>query len=51
MGETYLVGVDIGTGGTKAGLFNQDGNCVAEAFEVSDLHRPKPGSVEEDPER
>ncbi|WP_455382092.1 xylulokinase [Salinispira pacifica] len=51
MGKNYLIGVDIGTGGTKAGLFSEEGECVAEAFEVSDLHRPAAGTVEEDPER
>jgi len=51
MGDTYLLGVDIGTGGTKAALFTQNGTCVAEAFEASSLHRPNPGTVEEDPER
>lgn len=46
-----LVGVDIGTQGTKAALFGGDGRCLAEAFEASQLHKPSPGVVEEDPER
>jgi len=33
-----LVGVDIGTQGTKAALFGGDGRCLAEAFEASQLH-------------
>lgn len=51
MAESYLVGVDIGTGGTKAGLFSEQGECLAEAFEESVLSRPEPGTVTEDPER
>ncbi|MCZ7635781.1 MAG: FGGY family carbohydrate kinase [Verrucomicrobia bacterium] len=46
-----LLGVDIGTQGTKAGLFGDDGTCLAAAFRPSALHRPGPGVVEEDPER
>ena len=51
MAGSYLLGVDIGTGGTKAGLFSESGECVAEAFEESFLSRPEPGTVTEDPER
>lgn len=46
-----LIGVDIGTQGTKAGLFAEDGDCLASAFRQSALHRPGAGIVEEDPER
>jgi xylulokinase len=45
-----LIGVDIGTQGTKAGLFDENGKCLAETFRPSKLYRPKPGVVEEDPE-
>jgi xylulokinase len=45
-----LIGVDIGTQGTKAGIFASDGECLAQAFRASKLHRPRPGVVEEDPE-
>jgi len=45
-----LVGVDIGTQGTKASLFNQSGQCLATAFRASRLHRPAAGHVEEDPQ-
>ncbi len=50
MAKKYLIGVDIGTQGTKAALFAEDGRCVAEAFRKSDLYQPSPGIVEEDPE-
>ena len=46
-----LIGVDIGTQGTKAALFAEDGRCLASAFRKSALHRPVHGVVEEDPER
>ena len=45
-----LVGVDIGTQGTKAAAFDEAGKCLGQAFCSSKLHRPKPGVVEEDPE-
>ncbi|OHB72960.1 MAG: hypothetical protein A2V70_17245 [Planctomycetes bacterium RBG_13_63_9] len=45
-----LIGVDIGTQGTKAALFTEEGQCLARAFVSSKLHRPSPGVVEEDPE-
>ncbi len=46
-----LIGVDIGTQGAKAVLFDDAGNCLVQAFEPSRLHRPKPGVVEEDPQK
>jgi xylulokinase len=49
--KSLLIGVDIGTQGTKAMLFDAAGRCLASAFEDSRLHRPGPGVVEEDPER
>jgi xylulokinase len=45
-----LIGVDIGTQGTKAALFTEQGECLAQALVPSKLHRPGPGVVEEDPE-
>lgn len=46
-----LIGVDIGTQGTKTALFDRSGTCLAEAFYESELKRPEPGVVEEDPEQ
>ncbi|MCZ7544263.1 MAG: FGGY family carbohydrate kinase [Anaerolineae bacterium] len=48
MAKTYLIGVDLGTMGTKAGIVDADGNLVAEAYEESKLYYPKPGWVEQD---
>ena len=45
-----LIGVDIGTQGTKAALFTEEGECLARAFRPSKLHQPKAGTTEEDPE-
>ena len=50
MGERTLVGVDIGTQGTKAALFGESGRCLAVALRKSRLRRTGPGIIEEDPE-
>jgi len=50
MRQTSLLGIDIGTQGTKAVLFDRRGRTLATAFCRSRLHRPAPGVVEEDPE-
>ena len=46
----YLIGVDLGTQGTKATLCDENGTVVQEAFEASRLIHPEPGAVEQDPE-
>jgi xylulokinase len=48
MTKTYLVGVDLGTMGTKAGIVDTAGNLIAEAYEESKLYYPRPGWVEQD---
>jgi xylulokinase len=50
MKPTHLLGIDIGTQGTKAVLFDRDGRALASAFRKSRLHQPAAGVVEEDPE-
>lgn len=45
----YLIGIDIGTTGTKAAIFDTEGNMLAESYEESKLYYPKPGWVEQDP--
>jgi xylulokinase len=45
-----VIGIDLGTQGTKTALYREDGVCLAEAFQPSQPHRPEPGTVEEDPE-
>jgi xylulokinase len=51
MQPAYLLGIDVGTQGTKAILFRHDGKHVASAFRKSQLHQPAAGVVEEDPEQ
>ncbi len=48
--DDYLIGVDIGTQGTKAAVFDAAGRTGATAFRKSRLLHPVPGAVEEDPE-
>ena len=45
-----LLGIDIGTQGTKTCLYDVSGNAIASSFEPSRLISPKPGVVEQDPE-
>jgi xylulokinase len=46
----YVFGIDIGTQGTKAVLFDRHGRSIAAAFRKSRLHQTAQGVVEEDPE-
>ncbi len=50
MAKTFLLGVDIGTTGTKAGLFDEEGRLLATGYEESKLYHPQPGWVEQDPD-
>jgi len=45
-----LLGIDVGTQGTKAVLYRADGRWVADAFIKSRPRHPAPGALEEDPE-
>ena len=45
-----LIGIDIGTQGTKVVLLSREGKRLAAAFRKSKLHQPAAGVVEEDPE-
>ena len=46
----YLLGVDIGTSGTKTVLFDEAGNTIASALEEYPLYQPNVGWAEQDPE-
>ena len=48
MDSKYLVGVDLGTSGTKAALYRPDGTLVAEASAEVPLYYPQPGVVEQE---
>jgi xylulokinase len=46
----YLLGIDIGTSGTKTVLFDELGNTIASALEEYPLYQPHIGWAEQDPE-
>jgi len=48
MAGKYLIGVDLGTSGTKAALYQIDGKKISEASAEVPIHYPKPGIVEQD---
>ena len=45
----YLIGIDIGTSGTKSVLFDTQGNAIASATAEYPLSQPKNGWAEQDP--
>ncbi len=45
------IGIDVGTQGTKGILVSEQGEQLATGFRPSQVHRPGPGVVEEDPEQ
>lgn len=47
---SYVVGVDIGTMGTKTGIYDETGRLSGTAYEESILYYPKPGWVEQQPD-
>lgn len=47
---SYLLGIDIGTSGTKTVLFDESGNTIASALEEYPLYQPHIGWAEQDPE-
>ena len=46
----YLLGIDIGTQGTKTSLFDLNGNIIKEAFESSNLITRNGNEVEQNPD-
>jgi len=46
--NSYLIGVDLGTAGTKVAIFDEEGNLITDAYEESRLSYPKPGWVEQE---
>jgi xylulokinase len=50
MEKKYLIGIDLGTSGTKAALYQVDGKLITEASVEVPLSHPKPGVVEQDNE-
>ena len=50
MSSNTVVGIDVGTMGTKAALYDEAGTQRASAFEESVLRYPRAGWVEQDPD-
>ena len=46
----YIIGVDLGTSGTKTVLFDREGNVVASATEEYPMYQPQNGWAEQAPE-
>lgn len=46
----YLLGIDIGTSGTKTVLFDREGNTIASMLGEYPLYQPKIGWAEQNPE-
>ncbi len=45
----YVIGCDVGSQGTNAALYGEDGSLVASAYAGYDLSFPRPGWAEQDP--
>lgn len=45
----YLIGIDVGTSGTKTALFSEDGNVVASHTAEYPLYQPQNGYAEQEP--
>ena len=45
----YLIGIDVGTSGTKSVLFDLSGNVCADAYVEYPLYQPENGYAEQDP--
>ncbi len=51
MGRLLLLGVDIGTSGSKGVLIDVEGRILAQGYTEHDVSRPRSGWAEHDPER
>ena len=49
MSQEYLIGVDLGTSGTKTVLFDTEGRTVASATIEYPMYQPQNGWAEQDP--
>ncbi len=46
----YYVGIDVGTGGARTGIFDRNGKALVFCAEPIELSIPRPGWAEQDPE-
>ena len=49
--ETLLLGIDIGTTGTKCAIYDLKGELVAHAYQEYSMIHPQPSWTEQDPHR
>ncbi|MHB1375836.1 MAG: xylulokinase [Candidatus Humimicrobiaceae bacterium] len=49
MKERYVAGIDIGTTGSKAGIFDLKGNMISGGYREYSCSYPKPNWIEQDP--
>jgi xylulokinase len=49
MKEKYIAGIDIGTTGSKAGIFDLTGNMLSSGYREYSCSYPKPNWIEQDP--
>ncbi|MEI7615166.1 MAG: FGGY family carbohydrate kinase, partial [Actinomycetota bacterium] len=49
MNERYIAGIDIGTTGSKAGIFDLMGNMIASGYREYSCSYPRPNWIEQDP--
>lgn len=49
--ETLLLGIDIGTTGTKCAIYDLKGELVAHAYQEYSMIHPQPSWAEQDPHR
>ncbi|NMB95305.1 MAG: xylulokinase, partial [Clostridiaceae bacterium] len=47
---SFLLGIDVGTSGTKTVLFDENGNALASALAEYPLYQPENGWAEQEPE-
>ncbi len=48
--KKYLIGIDVGTSGTKSALFDTEGHVIASSTAEYPLYQPKNGWAEQEPE-
>lgn len=50
MTNKYLIGIDVGTGSARAGIFNQKGELISQASQDIQIWKPKPDFVQQSSE-
>ena len=50
MTPSFVIGCDVGSQGTNAALYRDDGELIESAYEAYDVAFPRPGWAEQDPD-